>query len=103
MIGSSHLFWAVPGFAAAGPLLGVWRRLAEFFRGTVEIAFGSQRPILLVCLDLVAALLLLDWIWLLTPLIGAYPSFLGAILVNRSRVRPLLRSSRAVGATPDRV
>jgi monovalent cation:H+ antiporter-2, CPA2 family len=78
----SHLFWAVAGFAAAGPLLGVWRRLAEFFRGTVEIAFGSQRPILLGCLDLVAALLLLDWIWLLTPLIGAYPSFLGAILVT---------------------
>jgi CPA2 family monovalent cation:H+ antiporter-2 len=77
---SSHLFWAVAGVAAAGPLLGVWRRLAEFFRGTVEIAFGSQRPVLLVCLDLVAALLLLDWIWLLTPLIGAYPSFLGAIL-----------------------
>jgi CPA2 family monovalent cation:H+ antiporter-2 len=77
---SSHLFWAVAGVAAAGPLLGVWRRLAEFFKGTVEIAFGSQRPVLLVCLDLVAALLLLDWIWLLTPLIGAYPSFLGAIL-----------------------
>jgi monovalent cation:H+ antiporter-2, CPA2 family len=69
------------GVAAAAPLLGVWRRLAEFFKGTVEIAFGSQRPILLICLDLVAALLLLDWIWLLTPLIGAYPSFLGAILV----------------------
>ena len=79
---SSHLFWAIIGVAAAGPLLGVWRRLAEFFKGTVEIAFGSQRPILLICLDLVAALLLLDWIWLLTPLIGAYPSFLGAILVT---------------------
>jgi CPA2 family monovalent cation:H+ antiporter-2 len=77
---SAHLFWAVMGVAAAGPLLGVWRRLAEFFKGMVEIAFGSQRPVLLICLDVVAALLLLDWIWLLTPLIGAYPSFLGAIL-----------------------
>ena len=76
----SHLFWAVVGVAAAGPLLNVWRRLAEFFRGTVEIAFGSQRPTLLVCLDLVAALLLFIWIWLVTPVIGALPSFLGAIL-----------------------
>ena len=31
---------------------------------------------------MVAALLLFDWIWLLTPVIGAYPSFLGAILVT---------------------
>jgi CPA2 family monovalent cation:H+ antiporter-2 len=46
----------------------------------VEIAFGSQRPIFLVCLDLVAIFLLLAWIWLLTPMIGAPPSFLGAIL-----------------------
>jgi monovalent cation:H+ antiporter-2, CPA2 family len=76
----SHLFWAVIGVAAAGPLLSVWRRLAEFFRGTVEIAFGSQRPILLVYLDLVAGLVLFIWIWLLTPVIGALPSFLGAIL-----------------------
>jgi CPA2 family monovalent cation:H+ antiporter-2 len=78
----SHLFWAVIGVAAAGPLLGVWRRLAEFFKGAVEIAFGSQRPVLLVGLDLVAALLLFFWIWLLTPVIGAYPSFLGAILAT---------------------
>jgi monovalent cation:H+ antiporter-2, CPA2 family len=76
----SHLFWAVTGVAAAGPLLGVWRRLAEFFKNTVEIAFGSQRPVLLVCLDLIAALLLFIWIWLLTPVIGAYFSFLAAIL-----------------------
>src|ERR1700719_1397474 len=55
---SSHLFWGVIGVAAAAPLLGVWRRLAEFFKGAVEIAFGSQRPVLLVGLDLVAALLL---------------------------------------------
>ena len=68
------------GIAAAGPLLGVWRRLAEFFKGAVEIAFGSQRPMLLVGLDLVAAFLLFIWIWLLAPVIGAYPSFLGAIL-----------------------
>jgi CPA2 family monovalent cation:H+ antiporter-2 len=75
-----HLFWALIGVAAAGPLLGVWRRLAEFFKGTVEIAFGSQQPVLIVWLDLVAALLLFVWIWLVTPLIGAYPAFLGAIL-----------------------
>src|SRR4029077_17120455 len=75
-----HLFWALIGVAAAGPLLGVWRRLAEFFKGTVEIAFGSQQPVLIVWLDLIAALLLFVWIWLVTPLIGAYPAFLGAIL-----------------------
>src|ERR1700722_4618488 len=76
----SHLFWAVIGVAAAGPLLSVWRRLAEFFRGTVEIAFGSQRPILLVYLDLVAGLVLFILIWFLTPVIAAPPSFFGAIL-----------------------
>jgi CPA2 family monovalent cation:H+ antiporter-2 len=75
-----HVFWALAGIAAAGPLLGVWRRLAEFFKGTVEIAFGSQQPVLLLSLDLVAALLLFVWIWLAAPLMGAYPSFLGAIL-----------------------
>jgi CPA2 family monovalent cation:H+ antiporter-2 len=75
----SHLFWAMIGFVAAAPLLSVWRRLAEFFKGAVEIAFGSQRSILLAGLDLVAALLLFFWVWLLTPVIGAYPSFLGAI------------------------
>jgi monovalent cation:H+ antiporter-2, CPA2 family len=76
----SHLFWAFIGVMAAGPLLGVWRRLAEFFKGAVEIAFGSQRPFLLMCLDLVAALFLFVWIWLLTPVIGAYASFPEAIL-----------------------
>jgi CPA2 family monovalent cation:H+ antiporter-2 len=82
----SHLFWGVTGVAAAGPLLGVWRRLAEFFTGAVEIAFGpefgSESPILLVCLELVAAFLLLVCVWLLTPVIGASPSFLGAILAT---------------------
>jgi monovalent cation:H+ antiporter-2, CPA2 family len=81
---STHLFWGLIGVAAAGPLLGVWRRLAEFFKGAVEIAFGpefgTERPVLLVCLELVAAFLLFVCIWLLTPVIGASPSFLGALL-----------------------
>ncbi len=76
----SHLFWAVIGLAAAGPLLSVWRRLAEFFKEAVEIAFGSQQLSLLFCLDLIAAILLLIWVWLLAPVIGAYPSFYGGIL-----------------------
>ncbi len=75
-----HLFWALIGVGAAAPTLGIWRRVAEFFKGAVEIAFGSQHSALLVCLDLAAAALLFSFIWLLTPIIGASVSFLGAIL-----------------------
>jgi monovalent cation:H+ antiporter-2, CPA2 family len=74
-----HLFWALIGVAAAAPTLGIWRRVAEFFKGTVEIAFGSQNSVLLVALDLAAGMLLLAFIWRLTPLIGASGSFFGAI------------------------
>jgi K+:H+ antiporter len=75
-----HLFWALIGVAAAAPTLGIWRRLAEFSKGAVEIAFGSQNSLLLFGLDLVAAVLLFASIWLLTPIIGASVSFFGAIL-----------------------
>jgi CPA2 family monovalent cation:H+ antiporter-2 len=75
-----HLFWALIGVAAAAPALGIWRRVAEFFKGAVEIAFGSQNAVLLVCLDLVAAVLIFVCLWLLTPVIGASISFFGAIL-----------------------
>ncbi len=75
-----HLFWALIGVAAAAPTLGIWRRIAEFFKGTVEIAFGSQHSVLLVCLDLVAASLLFWSIWILTPIIGASVAFFCAIL-----------------------
>src|SRR5262249_2162285 len=47
-----HLFWALLGVLVAGPLLGVWRRFAEFLKKLVEIAFGSglnaQHPGLLI-------------------------------------------------------
>jgi monovalent cation:H+ antiporter-2, CPA2 family len=80
----THLFWALIGVAATGPLLGAWRRLAEFLKGAVEIALGpefsSQRPALLVFLELVAAFLLFACMWLLAPLIGATFSFLGAMV-----------------------
>src|SRR5580692_10790376 len=70
-----HLFWAIIGVAATGPLLGVWHRFAEFLKGLVEIAFETefraQRPVLVLCLELIAGFLLFVWIWLLTPVIGA--------------------------------
>jgi monovalent cation:H+ antiporter-2, CPA2 family len=75
-----HLFWALIGIAAAAPALGIWRRVAEFIKGTVDIAFGSQNSVLLVCLDLVAAVLIFVCLWLLTPVIGASYSFFEAIL-----------------------
>jgi monovalent cation:H+ antiporter-2, CPA2 family len=79
-----HLFWALVGVVATGPLLGVWRRFAEFLKGLVEIVFGAgfraQRPVLVLGLELIAAFLLFVWIWLLTPVIGAPASFYGAIL-----------------------
>ena len=75
-----HLFWALIGVAAAAPTLGIWRRLAEFFKGAVEIAFGSQNSVLLFGLDLVAAAVLLALFCLLTPFIGASPSFIIAIV-----------------------
>jgi monovalent cation:H+ antiporter-2, CPA2 family len=75
-----HLFWALIGVAAAAPTLGIWSRLAEFFKGAVEIAFGSQNSVLLFSLDLVAAIVLLVSFCLLTPFIGASPSFIVAIL-----------------------
>jgi monovalent cation:H+ antiporter-2, CPA2 family len=76
----THLFWALIGVAAAAPTLGIWRRLAEFFKGAVEIAFGSQNDILLFGLDLVAAIVLLVLFCFLMPFIGASPSFIAAIL-----------------------
>ncbi len=77
---SFHLFWALIGVAAAAPTLGIWRRVAEFLKGTVEIAFGSLNSVLLVSLDLAAAILLFACLWYLTPFIGASGSFFGAIL-----------------------
>jgi monovalent cation:H+ antiporter-2, CPA2 family len=81
-----HIFWAVIGIAATGPLLGVWRRFAEFLKALVEIAFGAefraQRPVLVLCLEVIAAFLLFVWIWLLTPVVGAPASFFGAILAT---------------------
>jgi CPA2 family monovalent cation:H+ antiporter-2 len=80
----AHLFWALIGVASAGPLLGAWRRLAEFLKGALEIALGpesgAQSRALLVFLELVAAFLLFAFMWLLAPWIGATSSFLGAII-----------------------
>jgi len=79
-----QIFWALIGVAATGPMLAVWRRFAEFLTGLVEIAFGTEpravHPVLVLCLELIAAFLLFVWIWLLTPVIGASASFFGAIL-----------------------
>jgi CPA2 family monovalent cation:H+ antiporter-2 len=80
-----HLFWALLGVAVAGPLLGVWRRFAEFLKSLVEIAFGggnAQHPGLVFCLESIAAFLLLLWVWLLTPVIGLSTAFFGSILVT---------------------
>jgi monovalent cation:H+ antiporter-2, CPA2 family len=75
-----HLFWGLIGISAAAPALGIWRRVAEFFKGAVDIAFASQNSVLLFCLDLAAAFLIFACLWLLTPVIGASISFFGAIL-----------------------
>ena len=80
-----HLFWALLGVAVAGPLLGVWRRFAEFLKRLVEIAFGggnAQHPGLVFCLESIAAFLLLLWVWLLTPVIGLSTVFFGSILAT---------------------
>ena len=72
--------------AVAGPLLGVWRRFAEFLKRLVEIAFGgglnAQHPGLVISLELMAAFLLLVWVWLLTPAIGLSAAFFGSILAT---------------------
>ena len=81
-----HLFWALLGVAVAGPLLGVWRRIADFLKRLVEIAFGgglnAQHPGLVICLELMAAFLLLVWVWLLTPAFGLSITFFGSILAT---------------------
>ena len=81
-----HLFWALLGVAVAGPLLGVWRRIAELLKSLVEIAFGgglnAQHPGLVICLELMAAFLLLVWVWLLTPVFGLTMAFFGSILAT---------------------
>jgi K+:H+ antiporter len=81
-----HLFWALLGVAVAGPLLGVWRRIADFLKRLVEIAFGgglnAQHPGLVICLELIAAFLLLVWVWLLTPAFGLSITFFGSILAT---------------------
>jgi monovalent cation:H+ antiporter-2, CPA2 family len=80
------LFWALLGVAVAGPLLGVWRRIADFLKRLVEIAFGgglnAQHPGLVICLELIAAFLLLVWVWLLTPAFGLSITFFGSILAT---------------------
>jgi K+:H+ antiporter len=82
----SYLFWALLGVAVAGPLLGVWRRIADFLKRLVEIAFGggvnAQHPGLVICLELMAAFLLLVWVWLLTPVTDLSITFLGSILAT---------------------
>jgi CPA2 family monovalent cation:H+ antiporter-2 len=81
-----HLFWALLGVAVAGPLLGGWRRFAEFLKKLVEIAFGggldAQHPGLVICLEIMAAFLLLVWVWLLTPVIGLSAAFFGSIIAT---------------------
>jgi len=81
-----HLFWALLGIIVAGPLLGVWHRFAEFLKKLVEIAFGgglgAQHPGLVIGLELMAAFLLLVWVWLLMPVIGLSVAFFGAILAT---------------------
>jgi monovalent cation:H+ antiporter-2, CPA2 family len=78
-----HLFWGLLGVAVAGPLLGGWRRFAEFLRRLVEIAFGgglnAQHPGLVIGLECMAAFLLLVWVWLLTPLVRLSAAFFGSI------------------------
>jgi CPA2 family monovalent cation:H+ antiporter-2 len=94
---SDHLFLSLVGVAATGPLLGVWRRLAEFLKGLVEIAFAAelrlQPPVFVLCLELIAAFLLFVWIWLLPPVIGPTTSFYGAIL-GTAVVYPLFFGKR---------
>ena len=80
------IFWVLTGIAVTGPLLGVWRRFAEFVTALVELALSGeengQRPILQICLELMTAFFLFVWVWLLTPVSGASGWFFGAILAT---------------------
>jgi CPA2 family monovalent cation:H+ antiporter-2 len=79
------VFWVLVGIAVTGPLLGVWRRFAEFVTALVELALTGedrQRPILQICLELITAFLLFVWVWLLTPVSGASGWFFSAIFVT---------------------
>jgi CPA2 family monovalent cation:H+ antiporter-2 len=81
-----HLFWGLLGVAVAGPLLGGWRRFAEFLKSLVEIAFSgglnAQHPGLVICLECMAAFLLLVWVWLLTPVVRLSATFFGSIFAT---------------------
>jgi CPA2 family monovalent cation:H+ antiporter-2 len=83
-----HLFWVVAGVLVTGPLIGVWRRFAEFVKALVELGLSSdenaQRPVLQISLELMTAFLLFVWVWLLTPVSGASGWFFGAIVVTAS-------------------
>lgn len=79
-----HLFWALVGVAMTGPLLWVWRRLAEFVLALMDLAFGAEPwarlPLLEVCLELMSALLVFAWVWLLRPAGGNTAYLFGGIL-----------------------
>jgi monovalent cation:H+ antiporter-2, CPA2 family len=80
------LFWIVTGVAVTGPLLGVWRRLTEFFTALVELGLTSEANVeglvLQIALETMTAFLLFIWVWLLTPVSGASAWFFGAIIVT---------------------
>jgi CPA2 family monovalent cation:H+ antiporter-2 len=79
-----HLFWALVGVAMTGPLLGVWRRLAEFLLALMDLVFGAAHwarlPLLEVCLELMSALLVFVWVWLLRPTSGNTAYLFGGIV-----------------------
>ncbi|MBV9998304.1 MAG: cation:proton antiporter [Verrucomicrobia bacterium] len=79
-----HLFWALVGVATTGPLLGVWRRLAEFLLALTDLVFAAEHwtrsHFLDVCLELLGAVLVFAWVWLLRPAAKDTAYLFGGIL-----------------------
>lgn len=79
-----HLFWALVGVALTGPLLAVWRRLAEFLLSLTDLVFGVEHwarlPFVEVGLELMSALLVFVWVWFLRPMSGNIAYLFGGIV-----------------------
>ncbi|MBV9492011.1 MAG: cation:proton antiporter, partial [Verrucomicrobia bacterium] len=80
------LFWSLVGVAITVPLLGAWRKLAEFLIALADLAFGTgprtRLPLRDACLELVSAGLLLVWVWDLVPVREAGAPLIGAIVAT---------------------
>jgi CPA2 family monovalent cation:H+ antiporter-2 len=80
------LFWGAIGCIVTLPLVAVWRSMVDFWGALLEMGLsGAGRRwnrVLAIGLEIITALILVAWLWLLKPASVAAVWFFGALFIS---------------------